>query len=60
MVSLKPVCHGSEVLEAMQAQREGWIRNGNVHTHTYRYIFVYLKTYPTAHKDLSHIKGTDE
>lgn len=57
-VSLNPVCHGTEVLEAMQAQKEGWIKNGNVHT--YICIHVYLKTHPTGHRNGTHIKAIDD
>lgn len=32
-VSLKHECHGSEILEAMQVQMEGWIKNGNTNTY---------------------------
>lgn len=58
LVSLNPVCHCTEVLEAMQAQKEGRIKNGNVHT--YICIYVYLKSHAAGHKNVSQIKATDD
>lgn len=42
LVSLNPVCHRTEVLEAMQAQKEGRIKNGNVHTCIPVYVSMYI------------------